>query len=225
MKKLAFLCLFLIVLKTLGQTTISQNLGDFNEIKVYNGIEVELIKSTVQKAEISGAKADKVTIKNDGKTLKILLKLPETLASDKAMVRLYYNKNIAIIDGNEGATITGKDLNQPELEVKVQEGAFINLVVNTNYLKVKASSGGVLKLSGTTKNQEVNVDLGGVYHGYKLLARDLSIVNAGSGAKAEINAGDILDLKVTFGGSIYYKGEPKSLKNKKVIGGIIEQRS
>ena len=56
-------------------------------------------------------------------------------------------------------------------------------------------------------------------------ATDLTIVKAGSGSKAEINASETLDLKVTFGGSIFYKGKPEILKEKKVIGGVIEQRN
>lgn len=208
-----------------AQTTITKRLGDFSELKVYNGIEVELIKSNEQKLEITGEKAEKVKVKLKGNTLKISLKFPETVAEGKANIKLYFNKEIAIIDANETAVITGKELNQQQLEVKVQEGAFINLVVKTKHLKVKASSGGILKLSGTTKNQEVNVDLGGVYHGYNVKATDLTMIKAGSGAKAEVNASETLDLKVSFGGSIYYKGKPEVLKEKKVIGGVIEQRS
>ena len=208
-----------------AQTTISKTLGDFSQLKVYSGIEVELIKSTKQKLVITGEKAEKVKVKLKGNTLKISLKFPETTAEGKVNIKLYFNKEIAIIDANETAVITGKGFEQQQLEVKVQEGAFINLVVKTKHLKVKASSGGILKLSGTTKNQEVNVDLGAVYHGYNVKATDLTIVKAGSGAKAEVNASETLDLKVSFGGSIYYKGTPEVFKDKKVVGGVIEQRT
>ena len=225
MKKLAFLSLFLIASIASAQTTVTKVLQDFSELKVYNGIEVELIKSNEQKIEISGEKAEKVKVKNSGNALKISLKFPETTADGKVTIKLYFNKNIAIIDANEGATITGKGFDQPQIEVKVQEGAFMNLVVKTKHLKVKASSGGVLKLSGSAKNQNVDVDLGGVYHGYNMKVTDMSIIRAGSGAKAEVNASETLDAKVTFGGSIYYKGTPEVLKDKKVIGGVIEQRS
>ncbi|CAA0164938.1 conserved hypothetical protein [Tenacibaculum maritimum] len=225
MKKTAFLGLFLITALVSAQTTISKHLGDFSTLKVYNGIDVELIKSNEQKLEITGEKAEKVKVKNDGVTLKILLRFPETTADKKVYVKLYFKDDIQIIDANEGATITGKGFKQQKIEVKVQEGAFMNLVVDIKHLKVKSSSGGVLKLSGVAKNQVVNVDLGGVYHGYNLTASEISIVKAASGAKAEIQASETLDLKVSFGGSIFYKGSPEVLKTKKVIGGIIEQRS
>lgn len=207
-----------------AQTKITKGLADFSELKVYNGIEVELIKSDKQEIEITGEKAEKVKLRNKGNTLKISLKFPETSGDGKVLIKLYFNKEIAIIDANEGAIITGKDFEQQALEAKVQEGAFINLVVKTTHLKAKASSGGILKISGKSKNQTVDVDLGGVYHGYNLDVSTMSVVRAGSGAKAEVIASETLDAKVSFGGSIYYKGKPAVLKDKKVIGGVIEQR-
>lgn len=225
MKKIFFYTLLVFVAFANAQTTINTTLEDYTTLKVYNGIDLELVKSNEQRIEISGEKADKVKIKNDGNTLRISMRFPETTADGKVKATLYFNKNIAVIDANEGATITGKGFEQSKIEVKAQEGAFVNLVVNTKHLEVKSSSGGVIKLSGETKNQTVNVDLGGVYHGFNVTATDLSLVKSGSGAKAEINAGETLDAKVTFGGSIFYKGTPEVLKEKKVIGGTIEQRN
>ena len=116
-------------------------------------------------------------------------------------------------------------MNQQVVEIKAQEGAFINMVVDVIHLRVKSTSGSVIKLTGTTKNQMVNVDLGANYHGYKLHVEGMNIVRAGSGAKAEVHSGETLDAKVSFGGSIFYKGKPDVLKDKKVIGGVIEHRS
>ena len=52
---------------------------------------------------------------------------------------------------------------------------------------------------------------------------DNTSIRAGSGAKAEVNAGETLNAKVSFGGSIFYKGNPEVIKDKKVAGGIIKQ--
>ena len=216
---MAFLASNLIV----SQTTITKNLGDFNQLKVYNGIELELIKSDEQKLVITGEKAEKVKVKNSNNVLKISLRFPDLSADGKVNVKLYYKDVIKTIDGNEGATITGKDINQSQLEVKAQERAFINLVIDVKHLYVKSSSGGIIKLTGTSKNQDVDLDLYGVYHGYELTVSDNSSLRVGSGAKAEISAGETLNAKVTFGGSIFYKGNPEVIKDKKVAGGIIRQ--
>lgn len=225
MKKVVFISLFLLASLLNAQTTITKELGEFSELKVYNGIELEIIQSEEQKLVITGEKAEKVKIKQNDSTLKISLRFPETMAEGKVKAKLYIKKAIATIDGNEGAIITGKGFEQPKIEIKAQEGSFINLVVNTKHLKVKTSSGGVIKLSGDTKNQTVDANLGGTYHGYNMMVSNSCIVKAGSGAKVEVQSGETLDAKVSFGGSIFYKGEPEVLKDKKVIGGVIEHRS
>ncbi len=223
MKKVLLLFILFISYSSIGQTVITKTLGDFDKIKVYNGINVELIQSEEQKIEITGEKAEKVKVKNSNNTLKLTLKFPDLSADGKVDIKLYYNKEIKVIDANEGATITGKEIEQLQLEVKSQERAFINLVVKIKHLKVKSSSGGIIKLTGSSKNQDIDVDLYGVYHGYGLEVSDNTTIRAGSGAKAEVKAGETLNAKVSFGGSIFYKGTPEIIKDKKVIGGIIKQ--
>lgn len=225
MKKIAFLCLFLMPFLVVSQTTITKKLKEFSILKVYNGIDLELVKSDENKIIVTGDKADKVNIKNKNNTLKVSLSFPETTADGKVKITLYYVSQLETIDANEGATITGKKIKQSQIEIKAQEGAFINLVVEVKHLMVKTVSGAVIKLSGTTKNQTVEANLGGIYHGYNLIVSDLNYVRAGSGSKVEVQAGETLDAKVSFGGSIFYKGIPEVFKEKKVIGGVIEQRS
>ncbi|WP_299005019.1 head GIN domain-containing protein [uncultured Tenacibaculum sp.] len=224
MKNLVFMSLFLMTITASAQTTMTKELGSFYQVKVYNGIDLELVRSNESKIVVTGEKTDKVKIKVEGYTLKVLLKFPETTADGKVKATLYYKEDIDVIDANEGATITGKDINQQKIEIKAQEGAFINLVIKVKHLKVKTSSGAVIKLSGTTKNQNVDADLGGMYHGYKLAVEEMTIVKAGSGSKVEVQAGETLDAKVSFGGSIFYKGKPEVFRDKKVIGGVIEHR-
>ena len=228
MKKTIYICALLFSFNAFAQSIITKNLGDFTTLKVYNGIEVELIKSKEHKLVITGKKSEIVKVKNVNNTLKLSLPfslIPEKNAADgKVLIKLYYNNNLAIIDANEGSTITGKEIIQDKLEVNSQERAFINLVVKVKYLDVRASSGGIIKLTGTTKNQNVGVDLYGIYNGFSLKSESNSTVKAGTGAKAEIFASETLNAKVSFGGSIFYKGNPVVVKDKKVIGGIIQKR-
>tara|TARA_R110001632_G_scaffold47202_2_gene119569 strand:+ start:9681 stop:10358 length:678 start_codon:yes stop_codon:yes gene_type:complete len=223
MKKVLVILVLLLSNGLSSQTSITKIIGDFKIIKIYNGINIELIRSDEQKIEITGEKAERVKVKNNNGTLKISLKFPDLSADGKVDIKLFYNKDINVIDGNEGATITGKEIDQLQLEVKAQERAFINLVIKTKHLKVRSSSGGIIKLTGSSKNQDVNLDLYGVYHGYGLKISENTSIKAGSGSKAEVNAGETLNAKVSFGGSIFYKGNPEVVKDKKVAGGIIKQ--
>ena len=144
MKKKIFICALFISLITTAQTTVTTSLGDFNIIKVYNGIEVELIKSTEQRIEISGDKSGKVKIKNVNNTLKLSLPFSlrpsENIADGEVKIKLFYSKNINIIDANQGTTITAKYFNQDNVELNAQERAFINITTTTKYLTIRASS-------------------------------------------------------------------------------------
>ncbi|WP_298762855.1 head GIN domain-containing protein [uncultured Polaribacter sp.] len=228
MKNIFFIGILFITLLSSAQNIVNKNLGDFSILKVYNGIELELIKANQQKIEITGAKSEMVKIKNVDGTLKLSLPFsltPENnVAEGKILIKLYYSKSINVIDANEGATITGKNFNQDKVAVNAQERAFINLTTESKFLTVRASSGGIVKLSGTTKNQDVDVDLYGIYHGYNLKTVNSLTVKSGTGAKAEVFAGETLNAKVNFGGTIFYKGNPEVIKDKRVIGGIIKKK-
>ena len=223
MKKYILISFLVLSNVLFSQSTVTKKLGDFYKIKVYNGINIELIRSQEHKIEVTGEKSQKIKIKNTNGILKISLKFPDLLADGKVNVKLYYNEDIQVIDGNEGSTITGKRINQSHIEVKAQEGAFIELEIKTKHLQVKSSTGGIIKLSGSSKNQEIDLDLYGVYHGYDLIVSDNTTVNAGTGSKAEVKVGETLKVKVSFGGSVFYKGSPEVIENKKVAGGIIKQ--
>ena len=223
MKNSIITFLLITSISSFSQKIITKKTEDFYKIKVYNGIHLELLQSNESKIEISGDKADKIKIKNTEGILRVSLRFPELLAGDKVNVKLFYNKDIQTIDGNEGSKIIGKGINQTHLEVKAQEGASIKLDIKTKHLKVKSVTGGVIDLTGTSKNQDIELDLYGVYHGYNLFTSNSSTVKAGTGSKAEVYAGETLFAKVSFGGSILYKGKPEVIKNKKMAGGIIKQ--
>ncbi|MFA5298942.1 MAG: head GIN domain-containing protein [Lutibacter sp.] len=224
MKKITLL-LIMFSATLFAQEPIITNLGDFNTVKVYNGLTVELEKSSSSKIEISGPKAEQISVKNSNGILKIRLRFPEGFTADNAKIVLYYSKDINVLDANEGATITSDEvIKQQHLEVKTQEGAKIKLETETQYLTVKSVSGGIITLNGSTDSQNIEATTGGIYSAYDLQSKQ-TIVTAASGANVEVNASELLDAQVRFGGSIYYKGTPEVLKTKIVIGGTIKDKN
>jgi len=224
MKKLAVLLMFSCSI-LFAQEPITKNLGDFNSLKVFNGLTVELQKSNTSKIEITGSKSENVTVKNSNGILKIRLKFPESIMVEDVKIKLFYNDNIDVLDANEGAKIfSDQIIKQQHLEVKVQEGASINLPVEVKYLTVKAVSGGIIELTGAIKNQTIEATSGGIYEAYNLNSKE-SFVTAASGARVEIKTSEVLDAKVRFGGTIFYKGTPEVLKTKKIIGGTIKNKN
>ena len=110
-----------------AQNTITKTVGEFSELKVYDLINVELIKSNENKVEISGKNASDVVIVNKNEVLKIRLNLEEIFDGNKTEVKLYYT-GFDVIDVNEGAYVNSTEqIKQFEVELKAQEGGLINL--------------------------------------------------------------------------------------------------
>jgi hypothetical protein len=222
MKKISTIFLLIASTFVFAQETININLGDFTELKVFSGLKIQLEKSENQKIEISGSKADEVSVKNNNGVLKVSLKFPDGFKNEDVNITLYYSKDIAVLDANEGAYIVSNDvIKQQNLELRVQEGANIDFPLDIKYLTSKAVTGGVILISGSAENQTVDVSSGGIYKAFDVQST-LTFATASSGGSASVTVNQMLDAKVNLGGSIYYKGTPEELKTKKVIGGTIK---
>lgn len=218
------LVLLMLLVSTFGysQEKITEKLGDFNEVKVFNGLKVTLSESADPRIEIIGNKADDVVFKNVNGKLKLSLKFPETFNADDVAIKLFYNTDLTIIDANEGSRINALNTMKSHfLEVRVQEGATIELDLDVRYLTCKSVTGGTIRLTGKTVNQNVEVTTGGIYKAQELKSEQATITSA-SGGFAKIHVTEMLDARVRFGGSIFYSGNPEDIVTKKLIGGEIK---
>lgn len=217
---ITFLVLFISTVLS-AQNPISKNIGDFNELKVYDLIEVELIKSDVNKVEISGNNTQDVVINNKNGTLKIKMNLEETFDGNKTSVLVYYT-TIETIDVNEGAFVSSNDtIKQFDITLKAQEGARIKLNLDTTYATIKAVTGGVIETYGTSKNQDITIFTGGVYEGEALATQSTKIAIRVAG-EAYVKASELVDIKIRVGGDVYIYGNPKKVNQDKVIGGRVK---
>lgn len=221
MKKIVLL-LILISSLSFAQDKRTLALGDFNSIKIFTGLKIKLIQSSEQKIEISGQNQRNIVVKNKNGKLKIYIKLTESLRKYEFDIKLYTNRNIETIDVNEGASVFSDDtINQLKINLKAQEGAFIDLPLDVKYLTVKAVSGSNIHTHGKAQSQEVNVGQGAIYDAYNLETQQTNVIVA-TGGEAEVNVSDILDASVRLGGNVYYKGNPDVKKANKFLGGVIK---
>jgi hypothetical protein len=203
-----------------AQTPISKSIGEFSELKVFDLINVELIKSTENKIEITGEDASDVSIIQKNKLLKIKMKFNNTFNGDKTFVKLYYTK-INTIDANEGTKVFSESVfKQYELELKTQEGAEIALITDTKLLSIKSVTGGIIKASGSTQSQNIYISTGGVYEAGKLIAMN-SKIKIKAGGEADLNTTEFLEVNIIAGGNLIVRGKPKKTKQTSMIGGTI----
>ena len=214
------LILFIVCTQLFSQTPTTQTLGEFSELKVYDLINVELIKASENKIIISGANSNNINIIQKNSTLKIRMKLKYKFNGAETQVKIYYT-GIDVIDANEGSFVFSKDnIKQYEIVLKAQEGSQISVKTETKQLIVKSVTGSAITTTGTSENQEITIRTGGVYKGGSNTAEntDLSIKVGGEAAVRTLN---VLDIKIFAGGDVFIYGTPKQLKQKKIFGGRI----
>ena len=200
MKKTIFIFL-LGTISLFSQVEIERDLGEFSKVSVYDGINLELVKSEENKVEISGKNTGYIVVKNKNGDLKIRLNLEKRFAGDNTVVKLFY-KTLYNIISHEGANVFSKDvIKQPDLFVKASTGSTQSLVVNLNTLKTTAATRATIEISGesvfheTTATTEANIN-----------AQKLTTVET----EAVSNTGGIVDVSAS-----------KELKVNSKLGGII----
>lgn len=220
MKKIIIVML-LVTAGVAAQDRIEKNLGDFKELKVYRGLQVELIESDSPKIIIEGNKASSVTVKNINGVLKISMKIENTFSSDEVMTYLYYSEPITLIHANEGSNVfSDKEIKQDRLEVVAQEGAKVKLELDVRELDISAATGGYINLKGKADSQKVKANTGGIYKGADLESIDTRVSTA-TGGNAVVFATKSLDAKASTAGIIDIKGDPENVTKKESTGGNI----
>lgn len=221
MKKFLFAIVLLVAATQIGQAQTEKILGDFNELKVYDRIEVDLINSDENKVIITGQNTEDVVIINRNGTIKIKMSIRKAYDGDRTTVELHYKK-LDKIDVNEGAFVSSNDIfSQFELELDAQEGGNIKLMVeDITYLEAKAVTGGVIRVSGNTKNQNIDLTTGGSFLGKALESESAKVLIRAAG-EAHVKASEKVNVKVRAGGNVYIYGNPKLVEENTVFGGKI----
>lgn len=205
-----------------AQNSIEKTIGEFSELKVYDLIKVELIKSNENKVIISGENKDDVLINNKNGKLKIKMKLEEIFDGNNTKVTLYYTA-LDIIDVNEGAKVSSNDkIKQFELDLKAQEGGTINVSCNVTYLNVKSVTGATVEVSGKSKKQKISLLTGGVYKGENNRTGKTEVIIKAAG-EAYVNAEKLVDVKIRAGGDVFIYGNPENVNENRVFGGRVKR--
>ncbi|WP_339664875.1 head GIN domain-containing protein [Maribacter arcticus] len=220
---LILMFLFGCILVTGQDSKVTHKLEPFKELKGFDGLSINLIKSTENKAIISGENTNSVAIVNVDGVLKIRMQIGKIFSGYKTFVDLYYSDKILVIDVNEDARIVTEEIiRQDVLELKAQEGGELIVNAEVEQMLIKSVSGGVIKTTGSSNLQDVQINTGGVYEG-KTFITNFSTINVNAGSRAEINAKDYVKATVKAGGEVLVYGNPKKLEEKTVFGGTIKR--
>lgn len=205
-----------------AQEGITKTVGEFSTLKVFDLIEVKLIKSQENKVVINGRNKNDVEIVNKDGLLKIRMKLEELFDGNNTSVTLYYS-NIDIIDVNEGANVYTDDIiDQFEIDLRAQEGGQIKAKLNVKFATIRAVTGGIIETTGSAERQDISIYTGGIYKGKDCVAVNSEVAIRAAG-EAYVNTTNNLDIKIRAGGDVFVYGNPKSIDESRVLGGRIKR--
>ncbi len=150
------------------------------------------------------------------------MKLEESYDGNDTVVKLYYT-SVDVIDANEGANVVVNDLiEQFEIDLKTQEGGEITAELKTSYANFRAVTGGIINVSGSSKNQDISIYTGGIFNGEQF-STEQTEVSVNAGGEAYVNASELVDVRIKAGGNVYIYGEPKTINESKVLGGKVKR--
>lgn len=222
MKKLIYILSLLFTLSIIAQNPIDREVGEFNEVKVYDLIEVNLVKSDSNKVVITGEDVENVQVINKDGKLKIRMAFEQIFNGEKTFVAVHYT-DLDIIDGNEGAFISSNELiEQESIVLRTQEGAQIKVGLDVKNVEIRAVTGGIIETRGRADTQDIVLNTGGVYEGKAFETKSTKVKISAAG-DADVYASELVDAKVRAGGDIYIYGDPNSIKEDLVLGGRIKR--
>lgn len=223
MKKLILIAA-LFLFQMMSAQDITKTLSDFSTLRVFDKIDVLLIKGSENKIIIKGSRAQDVELVSKNEELKVRMKFTKLLKGDDVSVTIYY-KNIDRIDASEGSRVASQDTFKAiAFDLSAKEGAEIKIILDTEKLTCNANSGGILNITGKATNNDVLIKSGGILNARELATKQTTVtVNAGG--EANVTATDLVDAKTRAGGNITIYGKPALLNQKTVAGGNIQVKS
>lgn len=223
MKKYIFI-LFLISDNILVAQELTQDLGEFNEIKVYNGLDVILKEANQNKAFVTGKNRTDVKFKIDKGVLKVRMSLDEILDKDNTQITIEF-KRLERIDARQNASIrVNTKIKQEILHLNASEGAAIFADLKITRLYVDANTGGQIEVEGKTGEQEIDINTGGKFYAKNLKSKNVEI-SIKAGGVADITASGRVTAKVRAGGTVNVYGNPKTIDQNTLFGGKVLRKN
>lgn len=222
MKQLLIFLALTISSQLIAQDVIEKTIGEFSTVKVYDLINLKMKKSDENKVIISGKNKGDVQVINKNGKLKIRMHIEESYDGNDTVVILHYT-SVDVIDANEGANVMVEDvLEQYDIDLRTQEGAEIKAQLKTTYASFRAVTGGVINVSGTSKNQDISIYTGGEFNGEDLKTEETE-VSINAGGEAYVHVSERVEVKIKAGGDVFIYGKPKLIDEKRVLGGRIKR--
>ena len=220
MKTKIILTALLVTQFIFSQNQNSRKIGDFKTLKVYDLINLELIKAEDNYTEISGQHSNSVVVKNKNGELKIRMGIERRFRGANTKVKIFYS-SIEKIYAHEGSFVFSRDtIKQSALYVKADEGARVVVDLNIKNLATNTSSGAIMDIRGIVEYHRAKINTGAELNASKLITQESELFLT-TGGEADVFAKKELSINIRVGGTVNIHSKTKKIIENKLAGGII----
>ena len=220
MKTKILLAIMLITQGVFSQNENNRKIGDFKILKVYDLVNIELVRAEENYAEVTGEYPNNTVIKNKNGELKVRMGIEKRFRGANTKIKIFYN-NIDKIYVHEGAFVYSKDtIAQTDIYIKADEGARVVFNINTETLSTNTSSGATIDLQGKTHHHRAKVNTGGELKASKLETEDTEVFLT-TGAVADVFAKNTLGVNVRAGGTVNVHSKTRKIVENILAGGNV----
>lgn len=217
--------------------------GEINDIEVSNAVDVEIIKSNVEKVVLEGddKQLQHVVVRLNEGNLEIGIEKQGFFSfNDEYIKAKVYVKDFHSVEASSSGNIMIKDkFTQDETLVKVSSSGVIKGDLEANQLKImasssgdfigkiwavnldaKVSSSGDIKISGKTKNANIVVSSSGDFKAENLLVSSANLRTSSSG-NIKVKVSDKVRARTSSSGDIivYNAGNLTDIKHEESSSG------
>lgn len=194
---------------------------DFTGIRAGSGIRVEVSRGDKSVEVKSDSKAlDYLKVEVSGGVLKVGYR--NNVNVRNVSTTFYISiPELTYLEAGSGSTVRLKDeFRGDKLTADTSSAGSITGDVYYSEIKVVASSGGTVRLSGKADSGKVSVSSGGSVNLLEMPVGTMD-VSASSGGVLRVNATEKLTGSSSSGGSVKFAGDPKNIDVRKSSGGSV----
>lgn len=192
-------------------------------IKASNGLDIEVVNSTVQVVSVEADENLQDIIETEFKNGVLYVRTTKNIRKAKSKKVTIAFVELDGIHASSGANVKGlSGVVSNNLDLKVSSGAQMDLTVMAKELAAQASSGGTITLRGQARTFGSKASSGSTID-----ARELQAIycnsRASSGANITLNIERSLDAKASSGGDIRYLGNPEVVNQNTSSSGSVRK--
>lgn len=211
------------------QETISKSLSEFSEIAIVGRYTTQIFQGEEYKVSYElkkGGEVDNDKLEFSFKDKRLTIKYSGGALNDIDLHLKITVPQLTYIEAKHGTQIRVSktfEFKQDGVEFQSYSGGKILATCNkAAWVKASVNQGGSIRIKGETISAKYSIKTGGTIGAANLKANKVE-ADVTMGGEISCQAIELLDAKVTSGGTISYKGEPKKVKEKTRLGGTIEK--